>query len=225
MLLRPKVTLVSEITLDGKLTVTRGSSSKLLMQFMSHEADVLLHTIRAESDAIMVGANTIRIDNSFLTVRHVKGNNPIRVIPSRKGEISPDSNVFSPDAQTIIAVTNAANPDNINEIKKKGAVVEVCGKTEIDLQLLMNRLYENHNIRTLMIEGGSTLNGLMFKGGLIDRIVLIHLPFIAGNDNTPSLVSGLNPNSVDELVHVKLEKSYLAGDNLISEYQVIKREN
>ncbi len=221
MLSRPYITLVSEVTVDGKLTVTRGASSKLLMEFMSHEAEVLLHTIRAESDAIMVGANTIRIDNSYLTVRHVEGKNPVRVIPSTRGEISPDAHVFSPDARTIIAVTSQADDTRLQALRENGAIIEICGEDTVDLPQLMNRLYVSHGIRTLMIEGGSSLNGSMFRSELIDRIVLIHLPFIAGGADTPSLVSGLNPASVGDLVRVVLKRHYCAGENLITEYQVL----
>ncbi len=217
---RPHVTLVSEVTVDGKLTVTKGASSKLLMQFMSHEAEVLLHRIRAESDAIMVGANTIRIDNSFLTVRHVPGKNPIRVIPTSRAQISPDANVLSDDSQTIIAVSEAADPDRISALTQKGALIEIAGKERVDLSLLLNRLYSDHGIKRLMIEGGSTLNGEMFSLGLIDEIVLIHLPFIAGGTDTPSLVGGLATRSVDDLIRLELKKNYLAGENLITEYVV-----
>ena len=79
----------------------------------------LLHQIRADSDAIMVGANTIRIDNSFLTVRHVEGKNPIRVIPSSKADISPDANVLSPDAPTIIAVSGRADKEKCAILAEK----------------------------------------------------------------------------------------------------------
>ena len=219
---RPHVTLVSEVTVDGKLTVTKGASSKLLMQFMSHEAEVLLHQVRADSDAIMVGANTIRIDNSFLTVRHVPGKNPVRVVPSSKGEISPDSNVFSQDAETIIAVSELATQENITQITEKGAKVEICGSRKVDLSYLMKILYEKYEIRRLMIEGGSTLNGLMFQDGLIDELLLIHLPFIAGGENTPSLVTGLNPRDVTDLLKVKLDEQFLAGENLITRWHVLK---
>lgn len=219
---RPHVTLVSEVTVDGKLTVTKGASSKLLMQFMSHEAEVLLHQVRADSDAIMVGANTIRIDNSFLTVRHVPGKNPVRVVPSSKGEISPDSNVFSHDAETIIAVSELATQEKITQITEKGAKVEICGSRKVDLSYLMKILYEKYEIRRLMIEGGSTLNGLMFQDGLIDELLLIHLPFIAGGENTPSLVTGLNPRDVTDLLKVKLDEQFLAGENLITRWHVLK---
>jgi 2,5-diamino-6-(ribosylamino)-4(3H)-pyrimidinone 5'-phosphate reductase len=217
---RPRVTLVSEVTVDGKLTITRGASSKLLMQFMSHEAEVMLHQIRASSDAIMVGANTIRIDNSFLTVRYVEGKNPVRIIPSSIGNLPDDSNIFSPDAKTIIAVSKKAPEENIKSIRNKGAMVEVCGEDKINLPELMKILYSKYQIKQLMIEGGSTLNGYMFAQDLIDYLILIHLPFIAGGEDTPSLVTGLHPGSVNEMQKLELKKHYLAGENLISEWLV-----
>ena len=79
---RPHVLMMSEITADGKLTLKKGASSKILMKYMAHETEILLHETRAAYDAIMVGANTIKIDNSFLTVRLVPGKSPLRVIPT-----------------------------------------------------------------------------------------------------------------------------------------------
>lgn len=219
---RPYVTLVSEVTIDGKLTVTRGASSKLLMQFMSHEAEVLLHQIRADSDAIMVGANTIRIDNSFLTVRHVEGKNPIRVIPSSKADISPDANVLSPDATTIIAVSARADKETCTILAEKGAYIEICGDEFVDLPILMRLLFEKYSVQSLMIEGGSTLNGNMFQKGLIDELLLIHLPFIAGGEDTPSLVTGLHPRDVSDLLKLDLITHFMAGENLITKWRVVR---
>lgn len=219
---RPYVTLVSEVTIDGKLTVTRGASSKLLMQFMSHEAEVLLHQIRADSDAIMVGANTIRIDNSFLTVRHVEGKNPIRVIPSSKADISPDANVLSPDAPTIIAVSARADKETCTILAEKGAYIEICGDEFVDLPILMRLLFEKYSVQSLMIEGGSTLNGNMFQKGLIDELLIIHLPFIAGGEDTPSLVTGLHPRDVSDLLKLDLITHFMAGENLITKWRVVR---
>ncbi|NLL11536.1 MAG: 5-amino-6-(5-phosphoribosylamino)uracil reductase, partial [Methanomicrobiales archaeon] len=189
---------------------------------MSHEAEVLLHQIRADSDAIMVGANTIRIDNSFLTVRHVPGKNPIRVIPSSKADISPEANVLSPDAPTIIAVSSLADREKCSQLAKKGARVEICGEDSVNLPALMKLLYEKYDVKSLMIEGGSTLNGHKFQEGLIDDLVLIHLPFIAGGEDTPSLVTGLSPKDVTDLLKLELVTQYLAGDNLITKWNVLR---
>ena len=97
--------MMSEITADGKLTLKKGTSSKILMKYMSHETELLLHRTRAECDAIMVGSNTIKIDNSFLTVRYVTGKSPLRVIPCSNADIPLASNVLGPGAPTVIGLS------------------------------------------------------------------------------------------------------------------------
>ena len=63
--IKPHILMMSEITADGKLTLKKGASSKILMKYMDKATEILLHRTRAEYDAIMVGSNTIKIDNSF----------------------------------------------------------------------------------------------------------------------------------------------------------------
>jgi 2,5-diamino-6-(ribosylamino)-4(3H)-pyrimidinone 5'-phosphate reductase len=88
---RPYVTLISEMTVDGKLTLKRGLSSKIIMGLMDEESQRFLHKKRTEFDAIMVGSNTIKIDNSILTNRLVDGKSPIRVIPCSDASIPVES--------------------------------------------------------------------------------------------------------------------------------------
>lgn len=217
---RPHVLMMSEITADGKLTLKKGASSKILMKYMSHETEILLHETRAAYDAIMVGANTIRIDNSFLTVRYVTGKSPLRVIPSSMAEIPLDANILGPDAKTLIAVCEKAPKDRVDAIRAKGADVVVAGKDHVELPLLMQILREKYGIQKLMIEGGPTLNWHMLHDRLVDEIRLIHLPFIVGGSDTPSLVGGMHINSEDEMIRLNLKKYYLCGTNLVSEFDV-----
>ena len=118
---RPHVLMMSEITADGEPTLKKGASSKILMKYMSHETEILLHETRAACDAIMVGSNTIRIDNSFLTVRFIPGKSPLRVIPNSRADISLDSNVFLPGAPTVIAVSEIAPRERVEAIRRLGA--------------------------------------------------------------------------------------------------------
>jgi 2,5-diamino-6-(ribosylamino)-4(3H)-pyrimidinone 5'-phosphate reductase len=221
---RPHVLMMSEITADGKLTLKKGASSKILMKHMAPETEVLLHETRAACDAIMVGANTIRIDNSFLTVRLVPGKSPLRVIPSSMAEIPPDANVLGRDAPTVIAVCEKAPADRVAAIRAKGAGVIVAGKDHVDLSLLMHLLWRDHGVRRLMIEGGPTLNWHMLGHRLVDEIRLIHLPFIVGGADTPSLVGGMHIDSEDEMIRLALKRFYLCGSNLVTEYDVLYRD-
>mgnify|MGYP001338115273 CR=1 FL=1 len=218
---RPHVLLMSEITADGKLTLKKGASSKILMKYMAHETEILLHETRAAYDAIMVGANTIRIDNSFLTVRFVPGKSPLRVIPCSMADIPLDANVLGPDAKTLIAVCEQAPKDRVEAIKAKGVTVVTAGKDHVELPLLMQILHDDFGIKKLMIEGGPTLNFHMLQNKLVDEIRLIHLPFIVGGSDTPSLVGGMHINSEDEMIRLNLKKYYLCGSNLVSEFDVL----
>ncbi|MBN2735157.1 MAG: dihydrofolate reductase family protein [Methanomicrobiaceae archaeon] len=221
---RPHVMIMSEITVDGKLTLKKGASSKILMKYMDHETDLLLHKTRAEYDAIMVGSNTIKIDNSFLTVRYVNGENPVRVIPNSTGDIPLDSNVLGSDAKTIVAVSKKAPLERIEAIKEKGADVLVCGEDKVELPLLMEILYSEYAVRKMMVEGGPTLNYYMLQDRLVDEVRLIHLPFIVGGADTPSLVGGMHIDSEEEMFRLTLKSHYMCGTNLVTEYDVMYGE-
>ncbi|MDD3976839.1 MAG: dihydrofolate reductase family protein [Methanomicrobium sp.] len=221
---KPHVMIMSEITVDGKLTLKKGASSKILMKYMSHETDILLHKTRAEYDAIMVGSNTIKIDNSFLTVRYVEGENPIRVIPNSSADIPLNSNVLGKDAKTIIAVAKAAPAEKIEALEEKGADVIISGEEKVDFTYLMNILAREYGVKKLMVEGGPTLNYYMLQDRLVDEVRLIHLPFIVGGTDTPSLVGGMHIDSEDEMFRLNLKSHYMCGTNLVTEYDVLYGE-
>ncbi|MDD3071639.1 MAG: dihydrofolate reductase family protein [Methanoculleus horonobensis] len=218
---RPHVLMMSEITVDGKLTLKRGASSKILMKYMAPETELLLHKTRAEYDAIMVGANTIRIDNSFLTVRLVEGKSPLRVIPSSRADIPPDANVLGPDARTVIAVSEAAPAENVARLRDCGVDVVVVGEKDIDLPGLMRVMKRDYGVERMMIEGGPTLNWSMLNHRLVDEIRLIHLPFIVGGADTPSLVGGMHIETEEEMFRLSLKRHYMCGSNLVTEWDVL----
>jgi len=216
---RPYVLIVSEVTIDGKLTLAKGVSSKEIMKLMDDEANRYLHQIRAECDGIMVGANTVRIDNPNLTVRYVEGKNPVRIIPTSTGDIPLDANVLNTEvAPTVIAVSERASEERIEEFKKRGAYVVVAGKERIDFPLLLKKLKEL-GINRLMVEGGSRVNWELLKNDLVDEIRLIHLPVVVGGDDVPSLTSGEGFGSLDRVRKFKIKRVFQCGNQVITEYR------
>lgn len=216
---RPYVLIVSEVTIDGKLTLAKGVSSKEIMKLMDEEANRYLHQIRAECDGIMVGANTVRIDNPNLTVRYVEGENPVRVIPTSTGDIPLDSNVLNTEvAPTIIAVSERAPEVRLVEFEKRGARVIVAGKDRVDFPLLLKKLKEI-GINKLMVEGGSKVNWELIKNDLVDEIRLIHLPVVVGGDDVPSLTSGEGFGSLEAVKRFKIKKVFKCGNQIVTEYQ------
>lgn len=221
---RPQITLISEMTVDGKLTLKRGLSSKIIMGLMDMESQRFLHKKRTEFEAIMVGSNTIKIDNSILTNRLVEGKSPIRVIPCSDASISPDANVLNHDAPTVIVVSEAADKNKVRAIRDKGAEIMVCGKDHVDVDLMMDGLV-NKGVKCLMVEGGPTLIWLLIKNRMIDHVILIQIPYIIGGDNTPSLVGGPDVDSLDQVVSTELTDFYKVGNHLITEYDIKYNSN
>ena len=86
---RPKITISSAISIDGKIS-SKSNDSKL----SSNEDLKRLHKLRSVYDAILVGKNTVLKDNPLLTVRFTKGKNPIRIILDSRGEIPKESKIL-----------------------------------------------------------------------------------------------------------------------------------
>ena len=219
--MRPYVIIVSEVSVDGKLTLYRGASSKELMTLMDQEAYRYLHEIRAKVDGIMVGCETVRTDNPSLTVRYVEGKNPTRIIPCSTANVPLDANIFSKDAPTIIVTTNRAPAERVQKIRSIGAEVLVVGEDLVDFERLMPILYER-GIRSLMVEGGASINWELIRRGFVDEIRLIHLPVIVGGENVPTLVGGEGFKSLRNLLHLRRRSHFKRGKHLITEWEVVK---
>lgn len=216
---KPYVILNCAMTLDGKIATKTGSSE------ISGELDLLrVHKLRKEVDAIMVGINTVLVDDPKLTVHKIPANtedNPLRVVIDSKARTPLFSRVLNSDAPTIIAVSQLADPEKINKLNKKAEVI-VCGKNHVDLNLLMDKLALK-GVKTLMLEGGSTLNYSMIIGNLVSEVRVCIAPIIAGGKESKTLADGEGVQYMKDAVKLKLKKSYNLGEDLILEYQVNKR--
>jgi 5-amino-6-(5-phosphoribosylamino)uracil reductase len=218
---RPYTIITSEVTVDGKLTLYSGASSKELMTLMDEEAYKYLHQIRAKVDAIMVGCETVRTDNPSLTVRYVEGKNPIRIIPCGSGNIPLDANIFSKDAPTWILTTKRMPEEVKKAIEEKGHKVFVFDGEHLDFKEIWKFLKEQ-GINSILVEGGSYVNWQLVKNHLVDEIRLIHLPVVVGGEDIPTLVGGEGFKSLSKLLHLRLRAHFVRGRQLITEWEVIR---
>ena len=120
---RPYVILSAAITLDGKLGV-KNKRTKL----SSKNDKIRVHKLRSEVDAIIIGKNTVKLDNPLLTVRHVKGKNPVRVILDSFGTIKSNSKIIQTcnKIPTIIAVSELISEKNLQRLRKFSLEIIVC---------------------------------------------------------------------------------------------------
>jgi 2,5-diamino-6-(ribosylamino)-4(3H)-pyrimidinone 5'-phosphate reductase len=133
---RPYVIVSAAMSIDGKLATRTGRSN------LSSKRDLIrVHKLRKTVDAILVGKNTITIDDPLLTVRYVQGKNPIRIILDSKGSLSSKSRVIE-TAKTIttILVVSENAPRKVEKFISKGVEVIRCGKNKINLKKLLQIL-------------------------------------------------------------------------------------
>ncbi len=218
-MIKPKVTLSAAMTLDGKIATKTGSSE------ISGREDLLrVHNLRKDMDAIMVGINTVLSDDPRLTVHKISSepeNNPIRVVVDSRARTPLNYRIVNSEAPTIIAVSTEAPTGRVKSLEAvENVEVIVCGDEQVDLECLLEKLSEK-GIKTLMLEGGSTLNYSMFKSGLVSEVILCIAPMLAGGSQAKTLVDGEGVDYMKDAFRLKFKKSHnLAGD-LIVEYDVL----
>ena len=189
-----------------------------MMVFEGEEVRRFRHSLRAKSDAIMVGSNTIRADDPHLTVRDAEGPNPLRVIPASQGDLPLQSNVFSDGLPTLVAVSASAPQANVAALEARGVAVERVGETVVDLRGLLARLH-TLGIGSVMVEGGAKLLASLFRARLVDELIIQHLPVIFGGDEAPAMVGGAAIDDVLESVRLELVDVTRMGQHAIITYR------
>lgn len=216
---KPYTILNSAMTLDGKIATKTGSS-----EISGHEDLVRVHELRKEVDAIMVGINTVLADDPKLTVHKITStpsDNPLRIVVDSNAKTPVDSRILNSDAPTLIAVTEAADPEKVGRLKKLVDVV-MCGDKRVDLKMLMKHLHKI-GIKTLMLEGGSTLNYSMLSEGFVDEIRVCIAPIVAGGKYAKTLADGDGVDEMKDAVKLEFKKTYNLGEDIIIEYMVIPK--
>ena len=212
---KPKITLSAAITLDGKI----GLKNKHIV--LSSKSDkIRVHKLRSKSDAILVGKNTVQQDDPLLTVRYVKGKNPIRIILDSNGTIKNDSRIIKTSKQipTIIIVSEIITKSNLNRLQKLPIDVIVCGKNQVNIVKLLSILSKK-GIKTILLEGGGTLNRSFLKKNLIDEMIIALTPYILGSENTINLFEGMSFPSLKMKLPLKLKNVQKYGNEIILNYK------
>lgn len=214
-----KITTLSELTIDGKLSLGPGASSKDLFGFYGDELRAWFHGQRAANDAIMVGAGTVRADDPELTVRHAPGRNPLRIVPSSDGDLPLDARLLNDGHPTLVAVSRKASDAAVSALEAKPAVQVVrCGETRVELRELMGVL-EGRGVNSLIVEGGSRLLHSLFAAELVGRIIIKHIPIIAGAAEAPTYLRAGEGAELLALSRWRLTDLFARGGVAISIYE------
>jgi riboflavin-specific deaminase-like protein len=186
---RPYLVLNMVSSLDGKATIdwrTKGLSTELDRQ--------LFHRLRTQGDAVMVGAGTVRAERYGRMAksdelrdareREALARDPLAVVVSARLDLPADLPLLNEPEQRVVIATgsDASLPDLGEQI--------VYERTGEDLPLLMARLRAEHGVRSIVCEGGPTLNSHLLAAGLVDELWLTLNPKLAGGAAAFTIVAG-----------------------------------
>ena len=212
---RPRVILSAAISLDGKLA-TRTGDSKL----SSRRDRIRVHKLRSRFDAILVGKNTVEIDDPLLAVQGIKGKNPVRVILDSRATIHASSKILRTCSKipTIIAVSKMANKKNLEKLKKFPVVVKVCGNNKINIKKLLKFLKEK-KIKNLLVEGGGITNWSFVKENLVDEAIITITPYIIGGNSSATLVDGNGFSVIAKSSRLRLKNVTRMKNEVVLHYE------
>jgi 2,5-diamino-6-(ribosylamino)-4(3H)-pyrimidinone 5'-phosphate reductase len=208
---RPRIIINAAMSVDGKIALVGGKRIKI-----SDEDDFRrVHEMRARVDAILVGINTILKDNPKLTVKGKYINNaknPVRIILDSKLRIPKSAKVLNVPGKTIIATTKNAPNRNLN------AEIIRCGEDIVDLECLMERLWDR-GIKSVMVEGGGTVISSFLKKNLFDELDIFIGSLGIGGD-APTLMEGIGAKDEKEIIRLKLLECRTLGYGVLLRYGV-----
>lgn len=183
-----RVILSAAVSLDGYLD----DLSPVRLRLSSDEDWKQVQKLRAECDAILVGAGTVRKDNPSLVIRDENARDAralagmardiIKVTVSRSGRLDPESRFFTEGAgRKIVFSATPVDP-------ALARVAEIIESKEITARFICERLRES-GCRSLMVEGGSQILTMFLAEGVVDEFRLAIAPFFVGEEEAPRLVS------------------------------------
>ena len=212
---RPWMLCKWAMTLDGKTAAPTGEARWI----SGPEARKKTHELRAHCDGVMVGFRTAQIDDPELTVRHVEGKQPVRIVIDPLGEIDDDSNLVRTArlAPTWLLASEDVDPRRSGHLQDLGVQVIHIPTAEGPRRLHLGRAFQElrrRGLRRILVEGGGGLVAQMFAWNAVDQVLAFVAPKIIGGGGAPTPVGGDGRQFMAEawqLTDVRMEQ---CGDDM-----------
>ncbi|MBZ0263757.1 bifunctional diaminohydroxyphosphoribosylaminopyrimidine deaminase/5-amino-6-(5-phosphoribosylamino)uracil reductase RibD [bacterium] len=174
------VTLKIAQTVDGRIASQTGHSRWITSKPSRRYA----HLMRAIHDGVLVGSGTVHADDCMLTVRHVSGRNPIRIVLDTNFRIPPDSKILNTPDEAATWVFGSPEDGKLPEWSSNRNVRAILvGRQKgfgVNLQEVIDYISQN-GIMSLMVEGGSKIWTAFLDAKLADKVEVVIAPIILGH--------------------------------------------
>jgi diaminohydroxyphosphoribosylaminopyrimidine deaminase/5-amino-6-(5-phosphoribosylamino)uracil reductase len=229
----PVVTLKSAMTLDGKIApapapaLEREIGTPAGGWITSEAARANVHLQRHQSDAILVGVGTILADDPLLTDRSgcKRRRRLLRVVLDSHLRIPLESRIVQSVTAEGVAKSDAlvfcssADTGKKRELEARGVQVEQIAADTIgrpDIHAILQQLGKRE-ITSLMIEGGSAVNGMALAAGVVDKAFLYYAPKIMAAEGAVPFAIGAHFRKMDQIPQLKQLHLHRFGDDFAVE--------
>jgi riboflavin-specific deaminase-like protein len=222
---RPHVSVNMAMSLDGKISTYRREDFAMGSEHDRRLMDVL----RSKTDAVIIGAGTLRNDGFPILMRFedLKEHrlarklppHPINVVLSRKLDMPVSRPFFKgTDTEKIVFTTRLAPAARVKRFQRVAEVVVLPART-LSPRDVLDVLY-NRRIKRVLLEGGGEIHYAFVKEGVVDDIYITLTPKLLGGTTAPSVLDGKGFVAADHPT-LRLVSSKRVGDELYLKYQVI----
>jgi diaminohydroxyphosphoribosylaminopyrimidine deaminase/5-amino-6-(5-phosphoribosylamino)uracil reductase len=200
---RPFVTWKYAATLDGRSAAADGTSRWITSQ--AARADV--HRLRGEVDAVLAGVGTVLADDPLLDVRPDPGHQPLRVVVDTRARTPLAAKCLSGQQPALVATGPL-----LDEPGYARTVQLPLADAHLDLAALLGHLQEEHDVVSVLLEGGPTLAGAFVAAGLVDRVVGYVAPALLGDG--PHALGAAGVGTITAAHRLRLDDVTRVGDDV-----------
>ena len=178
----PFVTLKAAVTLDGKLATATGDSRWVT----GEPARAWVHQLRNRVDVVLVGANTVRLDNPKLTTRLPGGGgkDPVRIVVDSHLSLKSSATIFTQRSAARTVLVTVEEPTGRKARRLAAQGVELwqvrAMRGRVDLKSLLKRI-SHEGFNHVLVEGGAELFGSFLRERLADELALFLAPKLVGS--------------------------------------------
>jgi diaminohydroxyphosphoribosylaminopyrimidine deaminase/5-amino-6-(5-phosphoribosylamino)uracil reductase len=212
----PFLTAKWAMSLDGK-TATRTGESRWISSPPSRE---LVHTLRGQSDAVLVGVGTVLADDPLLTARPPGPRTAARVVADSLARLPLESRLArsAREAPVIVAATEAAPADRRSALERAGVEVLVLPAEgrRVSVRALMAEL-GRRRMTNVLLEGGGELCAAALACGAVDKVLAFVAPRIIGGRDAPAPVGGQGAAELARALQAKEWTMRRVGDDALIE--------
>lgn len=216
---RPLGILKYAMTLDGKIATSSGHSAWITNADARNE----VHQLRAACDAVVVGGNTVKYDNPYLTSHHQAEHNPVRVVMSRSLNLPENARLWEvKEAPTLVLTQVGSSLDFQRMLENKG--VEVVEFPSLTPDYVMAHLYDR-GFCSVLWECGGTLAASAIAENAVQKILAFIAPKIIGGSHAPTPVGELGFSLMTEALPLEQVHWRVVGSDCLVEGYLLPRSH